>query len=150
MLFKKHLTRKTAIFTGVSGAGKSSLLNAIDPQCQQKIANTSTANHQSGKHTTTHAHLFEIANLEQTYLIDTPGIRGFGFYELKKEEICLYFKEFQPYFNQCQYDDCLHLKEKNCAIKQAVEVGKIDEERYLNYLSFLEQEQEKKGYRGSF
>ena len=127
---------RVVLFTGVSGVGKSSLIKAIDPHLNPKIEEISEA-HLQGKHTTTFYEMHRIAT--GGYIIDTPGIRGFGLVDLKPEEIALYFPEMLHYGRDCRFTPCTHTHEPGCAVKEAVENGQIAAERYNSYLGMLEE-----------
>ncbi|MBQ3996596.1 MAG: ribosome small subunit-dependent GTPase A [Bacteroidales bacterium] len=128
---------KVCLFSGESGVGKSSLINAIDPALDAKVGKISAA-HLQGKHTTS---LYEMYRTESgSYIIDTPGIRGFGLVSLEKEEIALYFPEMLKVARDCRFTPCTHTHEPGCAVKQAVEDGKISAERYNSYLGMLEED----------
>ena len=134
---------KTSIFSGNSGVGKSTLINALDPNFNLKVNRISNA-HQTGQHTTTFAELFDLPFGGK--IIDTPGIKGFGNVEMEREVLSHYFPEMRELINDCKYNNCVHINEPNCAIKEAVEKGDIAKTRYLNYLSIYE-EDEKENYR---
>lgn len=134
---KKHLQHKTILFSGHSGAGKSTLMNVLFPTLSQKTAAISNFA-QKGVHTTTFAEMFEVS--ERTYLIDTPGIKEFGIIDLENNELGHYFPEMRELLNQCKFHNCLHINEPNCAVKNAVENGKIAQSRYKNYLSIINNE----------
>ena len=128
---------KVCLFSGESGVGKSSLINAIDPALDAKVGKISAA-HLQGKHTTS---LYEMYRTESgSYIIDTPGIKGFGLVSLEKEEIALYFPEMLEVSRGCRFTPCTHTHEPGCAVKQAVEDGKISAERYNSYLGMLEED----------
>ena len=133
---QKLLKDKISVVSGLSGVGKSSLINWIEPHLQLKTAMISDA-HNSGKHTTTFAEM--VALTEGGYLIDTPGIRSFGMLDMKKEEISHYFKEIFAVSEACRFNNCTHTHEPGCAVRQAVEKEEISENRYSNYLSMLEE-----------
>tara|TARA_B100001109_G_scaffold255896_1_gene262627 strand:- start:3304 stop:4239 length:936 start_codon:yes stop_codon:yes gene_type:complete len=129
------MKNKVSIFSGHSGVGKSSLVNALDPSLDLRV-NQISESHQSGKHTTTFAELFELDFGAK--IIDTPGIKGFGNVDLEKEHLAHYFPEMRLRMNECKFDNCVHISEPKCAIKSAVETGEIAESRYLNYVSMYE------------
>lgn len=129
---------KTNVFSGHSGVGKSTIINAIQPGLQLKTGVISEA-HFSGKHTTTYSEMFELGF--GGYIIDTPGIKGFGVLEMEKEEISHYFPEMFRLLNECQFYNCTHTHEPNCAVKKSVENGTIAESRYNSYLGLLDDEE---------
>lgn len=129
---------KTVLFSGHSGVGKSALINKIDPTLQLRTGEIS-AFHEKGTHTTTFAEMFPISC--GGFIIDTPGIKEFAMVEFKKEEISHYFREMYALIHNCKFHNCTHEHEPNCAVKQAVEEGKINEGRYYNYLSILNDEE---------
>lgn len=125
------------LFTGESGVGKSSIIKALDPSLNPKIGDISIA-HLQGKHTTS---LYEMYPLSSGgFIIDSPGLRGFGLVDLKKEEIGLYFPEMLREMKSCRFTPCTHTHEPGCAVKQAVEEGRISPERYNSYLGMLEED----------
>jgi ribosome biogenesis GTPase len=125
------------LFSGVSGVGKSSLIKAIDSSLEPRTGEISDA-HQQGKHTTTFYEMYSVAS--GGYIIDTPGIRGFGLVDVAKEEIALYFPEMLKAAQDCRFTPCTHTHEPGCAVKDAVEEGTISYERYSSYLGMLEDE----------
>ena len=125
------------LFSGVSGVGKSSLIKAVDPGLDPRTGEISDA-HLQGKHTTTFYEMYKVAS--GGYIIDTPGIRGFGLVDLEKEEIALYFPEMLKASRDCRFSPCTHTHEPGCAVKEAVEEGTISYERYSTYLGMLEEE----------
>ena len=127
----KVLKNKIVVFTGQTGAGKSSLLNKIDKNLNLKTSEISEALGR-GKHTTRHVELFKVKN---TLIADTPGFSALDINKYSSEEIRDSFLEFAKY--NCQFKDCFHLKEKKCEIKKMVEAHKILESRYKNYQSFI-------------
>ena len=126
------------LFSGESGAGKSSLIKALDPALDPKIGKISAA-HLQGKHTTS---LYEMYRLDSGgFVIDTPGLRGFGLVDLEKEEISKYFPEMLREMDNCRFVPCTHTHEPGCAVKAAVDAGRISPERYNSYLGMLEEDQ---------
>ena len=134
------IEQKVTVLSGNSGVGKSSLVNAIYPNVSLKTGSISDYHHK-GKHTTTFAEMIELPN--GGYLIDTPGIKGFGMVYMDKEEIYHYFPEIFKKAAQCQYHNCQHTEEPKCAVKNAVENGTISPSRYYSYLSILSDENSK-------
>lgn len=134
---KEEVTKKTIMFGGHSGVGKTSLINAIDASLELKVGDISSQ-HLQGKHTTTYAELFDLDS--NTKLIDTPGIKGFGLVNFKKEEISDFFPEFLREKNKCKFSNCLHLNEPNCRIKAMVKENIISVSRYENYIQILNDE----------
>lgn len=130
---KKKMSGKVSLFSGHSGTGKSAIVTTIDPSLNLRVGEISQQ-HLKGKHTTTFAEMFPIA---EGYMMDTPGIKEFGLINYSKEEIRDYFPEIRAYNNQCKFDDCIHLHEPGCVVQQTVEEGLIAESRYLNYLAIL-------------
>ena len=126
---------KLSLFSGESGVGKSSLIKAIDPSLAPKIGQISLA-HLQGKHTTSLYEMYPIRG--GGYLIDSPGLRGFGLVDLEKEEIAKYFPEMLRVADDCRFVPCTHTHEPGCAVKAAVEAGTISAERYNSYLGMLE------------
>lgn len=125
------------LFSGESGVGKSSLIKALDPGLDPKIGAISTA-HLQGKHTTS---LYEMYPLSSGgYVIDSPGIRGFGLVDVEKEEIYKYFPEMLRASAGCRFTPCTHTHEPGCAVKEAVDRGEIAPERYNSYLGMLEED----------
>lgn len=126
-----------SLFSGVSGVGKSSLIKALDPSLEPKTGEISEA-HLQGRHTTTFYEMYRLAT--GGYIIDTPGIRGFGLVDVAKEEIALYFPEMLKVAGECRFAPCTHTHEPGCAVKAAVDAGEISPERYESYLGMLEEE----------
>ena len=123
------------LFSGESGVGKSSLIKALDPSLDPKIGAISTA-HLQGKHTTSLYEMYPLA--DGGFVIDSPGIRGFGLVDVEKEEIARYFPEMLQAAASCRFTPCTHTHEPGCAVKEAVEDGRISPERYNSYLGMLE------------
>ena len=126
---------KVSLIAGNSGVGKSSLINAMDPRFDIKTASISNK-HQSGKHTTTFAEMYELAN--GGFIIDTPGLKSFATYDLEKEDLFHRFPEMRNLIGQCKFDNCQHISEPKCAVMQAVETGQIPKSRYENYLNIYQ------------
>ena len=143
---KQALEGKVTLFSGHSGVGKSTLINAILPEQNVKTGEISTA-HNKGMHTTTFSEMFPVAG--NGYIIDTPGIKGFGTFDMKDEEVGHYFKEIFEFSAQCKYGNCTHRHEPGCAVREAVENHYISESRYASYLNILEDKEEGK-YRSAY
>lgn len=141
---KALMKGKTAMFVGHSGVGKTTLVNAIDPNLNLKTQEIS-AQHKQGQHTTTFAEMFDLSFGAR--IIDTPGIKGFGVVDMDKYELGDYFPEFFKRKQHCKFNDCLHLKEPKCAVKEALETEEISWSRYKSYLQILEAEEESEHYR---
>jgi ribosome biogenesis GTPase len=129
---------KISVFNGHSGVGKSTIINAIQPNLNLKTREISDY-HETGKHTTTYSELFEL-NFGG-YIIDTPGIKAFGMLEMESWEISHYFPEIFRISENCQYNNCSHTHEPGCAVKEAVASGEIAETRFISYLGLLESDQ---------
>lgn len=144
---KNKMKDKLNILSGNSGVGKSTLINKLDKNLDLRV-NKISDYHKSGQHTTTFAELFELEFGGD--IIDTPGIKGFGNVEIEKEELAHYFPEMRALLNACKFNNCVHINEPNCAIKEAVERGEIQKSRYQNYLSIYSEDDEEtfraKGY----
>ena len=140
---KDLMKSKISLIAGQSGVGKSTILNAIDSNLNLRTENVSRS-HKTGKHTTTYAemHFLDFGGS----VIDTPGIKGFGLVDFEKEEIYHYFPEIFKASKNCEYNNCSHTHETNCAVKNSLEKGLISETRYRNYLRILEDKGKK--YRG--
>ncbi|MBR5198944.1 MAG: ribosome small subunit-dependent GTPase A [Bacteroidales bacterium] len=126
-----------SLFSGVSGVGKSSLIKALDPSLDPRVGDISTA-HEQGRHTTTFYEMYSLTS--GGFIVDTPGLRGFGLVDLKKEEIALYFPEMLKVSEDCRFTPCTHTHEPGCAVKEAVEAGEISYDRYSSYLGMIEDE----------
>ncbi|MCX8080849.1 MAG: ribosome small subunit-dependent GTPase A [Bacteroidia bacterium] len=130
----KHLEGKTTLISGNSGTGKSSLIKILIPELNIKIAPVSHK-HLKGKHTTTFAEMYRLNN--NSFIIDTPGIRDLGLVEMKPDEVGHYFPEIRKYMNDCKFNNCTHDHEPECAVREAVESGFISKERYSGYLQII-------------
>ncbi|MFL9831353.1 ribosome small subunit-dependent GTPase A [Flavobacterium sp. ST-87] len=130
---------KVSMFSGHSGVGKSTLVNAIEPGLNLKTKQISDS-HSQGQHTTTFAEMFDLSFGAK--IIDTPGIRGFGVVDMEKEEISDYFPEFFKLKDKCKFNNCLHKEEPKCAVKEALENEEISWSRYNSYLKLLEGDDE--------
>ncbi|MBQ0122417.1 MAG: ribosome small subunit-dependent GTPase A [Bacteroidales bacterium] len=126
-----------SLFSGASGVGKSSLLKALDPSLNPKIGDISVS-HLQGRHTTTFYEMHPLSS--GGFVIDTPGIRGFGLVDISAEELSTYFPEMMRVMDGCRFKPCTHTHEPHCAVKQALDEGRISPERYSSYLGMLEEE----------
>lgn len=131
---------KLSLLAGNSGVGKTALINAIAPSLNLKTEEISDY-HQAGKHTTTFSEIFQLD--ENTYIIDSPGIKGFGLIDMKKEEIGLYFPEIFRISKACKFYNCTHLHEPDCAVTEAVKNGEIGFSRYKSYVNIMTDEESK-------
>lgn len=143
---KEALTGKITLLSGNSGVGKSTLINAILPDQHLKTGEISAV-HDKGMHTTTFSEMFPLE--KGGYIIDTPGIKGFGTFDMKDEEVGHYFKEIFKFSANCKYGNCTHRHEPGCAVREAVEKHYISESRYISYLNILEDREEGK-YRAAY
>lgn len=128
--------RQTAV-VGQSGVGKSSLLNAVQPELGLRVAQVSRET-EKGKHTTTNAELIPLG--EGGFVVDTPGVRQFALWDVIPAEVGGYFRDLRPFINRCQFPDCTHTHEAHCAVKEAVADGLLDVRRYESYCHMLEDE----------
>ncbi|MFT5761317.1 MAG: ribosome biogenesis GTPase [Polaribacter sp.] len=142
---KEMMLGKISMFVGHSGVGKSTLVNAIEPTLDLKTKKISNQ-HKQGQHTTTFAEMFDLSF--NASIIDTPGIKGFGVVDMEKEEVDSYFPEFLAVKNDCKFNNCLHVEEPKCAVKDAVENEEISFSRYKSYLQIIAGEEE--NYRTDF
>lgn len=136
---KNLFKNKRTVLSGNSGVGKSSLLQSLIPELDIAVGEISEM-HQQGIHTTTFAEMFDLP--EGGHLIDTPGIRGLGVVDIKPEELSNYFPEFLKLKSNCKFNNCVHINEPKCAIKDALEKGLIAPERYNSYLSIFNNDKE--------
>ena len=139
------LKDKITLLSGNSGVGKSTLINRLVPGASQRTAEISDA-HNTGQHTTTFS---EMIRLDEGWLIDTPGIKGFGTFDMEPEELTSYFKEIFHFSQDCKFSNCTHTHEPGCAVLKALEDHYIAESRYQSYLSMLEDKDEGK-YRAAY
>lgn len=135
---KESINNSINVISGHSGVGKSTLINYLEPGLKLKTAEVSES-HKTGKHTTTYTTLYKLKF--GGYIIDTPGIKAFGMLNMEPWEITHYFPEIFKYSKQCQYHNCSHTHEPNCAVKKAVENGDIAESRFTSYLGLLEKDE---------
>ena len=136
---KTLMHNKVSMFSGHSGVGKSTLVNAIEPDLNLKTKAISTL-HMQGQHTTTFAEMFELSFGGK--IIDTPGIKGFGVVDMDKEEVGDYFPEIFKLKQHCKFNNCLHIHEPNCAVKNALDADEIAFSRYRSYVQIVEGEDE--------
>ena len=129
--FKDSLKEGIYLLSGHSGVGKSTIINSLVPGLELKTADVSES-HSKGKHTTTFAEMFSIPG--GGFIIDTPGIKGFGLVTLEKETLNHQFPEFFELLKDCKFNNCVHTEEPGCAVRKAVEVGEVSKERYSNYV----------------
>ncbi|NBG89125.1 ribosome small subunit-dependent GTPase A [Isachenkonia alkalipeptolytica] len=138
---RNKLKGKVSVFSGPSGVGKSSLLNAIKPGLQLKTGEVSERI-QRGKHTTRHTELVSVD--QDSWIADTPGFGNLDIDEIQRENLRFYFREFLPHMENCKFTSCLHLKEPKCAVKAQVEEGTISQQRYNHYVQFMTEINEKR------
>lgn len=137
------LKGKTTAIAGPSGVGKSSIINLLQPQANMETGEISDKI-ERGKHTTRHSELFSID--EDSYIMDTPGFSSLYVNDFEKEELKYYFPEFADYEGKCRFQGCVHVHEPDCAVKEAVEKGKIHKVRYRDYLEIYEEMKNKRRY----
>jgi ribosome biogenesis GTPase len=140
------LEGKITLLSGNSGVGKSTLINRLVPDANLRTADISDA-HNTGMHTTTFSEMLSLA--PGAYLIDTPGIKGFGTFDMEPEELTSYFKEIFHFSKDCRFSNCTHTHEPGCAVRKALEDHYISESRYQSYLSMLDDKDENK-YREAY
>lgn len=136
---KELMLGKTSMFSGYSGVGKSTLINYLDPSLDIKTAEISEQ-HFQGQHTTTFAQMYDLEFGAR--IIDTPGIRGFGIVDMDKDEIGDYFPELFALKSECKFNNCLHIDEPKCAVKEALEAEKISPTRYYSYVQMVTEEED--------
>lgn len=132
---KEYIKNKTTLFSGHSGVGKSTMINNIVPGMEIKTKEVSGWSGK-GQHTTTFAEMFDLPGGGR--IIDTPGVKEFGLIDFEKEELSQYFPEMRRVLTECKFNNCLHINEPGCAVKQAVTKGTIAEERYISYVAILD------------
>ncbi len=129
---KEKMKDKINLVAGNSGVGKSTIINTMDPSLDLKTRPVSEL-HSTGKHTTTFSEMFELSS--GGFIIDTPGIKGFGIIDMDREEISHFFPDIFALSKDCQYYNCMHINEPNCAVKEALQENRLSESRYESYLS---------------
>ncbi len=132
---KALLKDKTTLLSGHSGVGKSTFINAVFPRFNLRTQEVSSWSGK-GMHTTTFAEMFDLDN--GGHIIDTPGVREFGLVDITKQELSHYFPEMRALLNECQFNNCMHIEEPGCAVKQEVLSGAVSENRYISYLNILD------------
>jgi ribosome biogenesis GTPase len=147
------LEGKITLLSGNSGVGKSTIINRLVPHANQRTADISDA-HNTGMHTTTFSEMIPLTShlsplTSKSWLIDTPGIKGFGTFDMEREELTSYFKEIFEFSKQCRFNNCTHTHEPGCAVLKAVEDHYIAQSRYQSYLSMLDDKDENK-YREAY
>jgi len=139
----KYLRGKTTTVAGPSGVGKSTLINRICPEALMETGEISQKI-ERGRHTTRHSELFHVC--KGTFIMDTPGFSSLGVFDLEKEELKKYYPEYAELEQDCRFRGCVHMEEPDCAIKKAVEQGKISKERYENYRILYEEIKNRRKY----
>lgn len=135
-----RMSNKISVISGNSGVGKSTLINAIDKSINIKVAEISSY-HKKGKHTTAYTEMYELEN--GGYIIDTPGIKGFGLIDFEENEVGLFFPEIFKLSKHCQYYNCSHTHEPGCSVKEALDKGKLSKTRYRSYINILNEDKNK-------
>lgn len=138
---KEMMKNKTTLFSGHSGVGKSTLVNALIPGVQLKTGAVSDY-HGKGMHTTTFSEMIDVPS--GGYIIDTPGIKGFGMVDMDREQLSHYFREIFEISKECRFNNCIHINEPSCAVLAAVEDHRISESRYNSYLNMMNEEEDGK------
>lgn len=147
-ILRSQLEGRITLFSGNSGVGKSSIINDLMPELNLRTAEISSI-HDTGMHTTTFSEMFRLPGEKGGYIIDTPGVKGFGTIDFSRSEASHYFPEIFEVAKGCRYGDCTHTHEPGCAVREAVEDSRIAQSRYTSYLSILEDKEEgkyRKGY----
>jgi ribosome biogenesis GTPase len=134
-VLKNRLKDRTTLFSGHSGVGKSTLINQLMPQLGLRTAEVSGWSGK-GQHTTTFAEMFDLPGGGR--IIDTPGVKEFGLINLEREEVAHYYPEMRRVMKDCRFNNCVHINEPGCAVKAALEMGVITQERYISYLAILD------------
>lgn len=142
-ILKKYLENNITVFAGPSGVGKSSLLNQINSYYKLQTGDVSKKIGR-GKHTTRHVELFPFG--ENGFVVDTPGFSSLSMEDIEEQELMNYFPDFTPFLGECKFKTCIHINEPKCAIKNAVDLGKIDINRYNNYVYFVNEIKSKHKY----
>ncbi|MDE6482898.1 MAG: ribosome small subunit-dependent GTPase A [Rikenellaceae bacterium] len=135
---KEMMIGRVSLFSGNSGVGKSTLINAVAPHVEARVGDISAA-HFKGRHTTTFSEMFKLP--EGGYIIDTPGIKGFGLIDIEPEEVARYMPDLFELSEGCRFYNCTHTHEPGCAVKAAVESGELSAERYNSYLKMVERDE---------
>ena len=135
---------KVTLIAGNSGVGKSTLINTLDPTLQPVIKEISDY-HKKGKHTTTFVEMYIMSS--GGFIIDSPGIKGFGLVDMEDEPLFHYFPEFFDISKECKFNNCIHINEPGCAVLEALETGKISQSRYKSYISLLKEQEASQKYR---
>ncbi len=136
-LLREQLSGKTALFSGNSGVGKSSIINLLVPDARLKVGDISEVHH-TGMHTTTFSEMLDIPGDNAGHIIDTPGVKGFGTIDFEKSEVAHYFPEIFKVSKECKYNNCTPTHEPGCAVRHAVENSLISQSRYNSYLSIID------------
>lgn len=141
---KEYLKENISGFSGNSGVGKSTLINSIFEK-EKTLEGEISKKNKKGKNTTTSVMLYSIG--EESYIADTPGFSNFDIFEIPYKELYKYFSEFNKYIEECEYQDCRHIKENECGIKKALREGKISESRYNNFIKIYEELKDKEEHK---